>query len=67
MITRQYYSGCKWCNANGFVSTKDLGMNTTPLTEICPICNGSGVMLVTELIPVNEYSEPDHELLRTGT
>jgi DnaJ-class molecular chaperone len=65
MVTRQYLDGCKWCGATGFV--KSYFITTTNITERCPVCNGSGVVMVTELIPVNEFSEPDHELLKTST
>lgn len=65
MITRQYLDGCKWCEAKGYVESQFA--TTTNVTEICPVCNGSGTILVTESISVNEYGEFDHELLKTGT
>jgi hypothetical protein len=65
MITRQYLSGCKWCEATGYV--KSYFITTTNVTELCPVCLGAKVVMVTETIPVNEHSEVDHELLKTST
>jgi DnaJ-class molecular chaperone len=67
MITRQYLSGCKWCGAKGIVNDSIHRDYTAPLTMPCPVCHGSGTILVTESIPVNEFSEPDHNLLKTST
>jgi hypothetical protein len=41
------------------VSTKDYGMGTTPLTETCPVCNGSRAVIVTETIE-DDYNYNGH-------
>lgn len=46
--TKIYLSGCVWCNATGFVPTNDYGMNTTPQTEMCPVCQGKKVIQIIE-------------------
>jgi len=56
---RTYLSGCTWCSATGFVSTKNYGMNTTLLTETCPVCNGSRTVIVTETTEDKEILEHD--------
>ena len=55
--TRTYLSGCTWCNATGFVLTENFGMGTTPLTKICPVCNGAKTIIVTETTEDDEYSK----------
>ena len=47
--TRTYLQGCTWCNASGFVPSNNFGMNTTPLTNTCPVCNGVKTIVVTEV------------------
>lgn len=47
--TRTYQDGCKHCNATGFVRNEHFGMNKTPMTDTCPVCNGSKVIIVTEV------------------
>ena len=47
--TRTYLQGCTWCNASGLVPSNNFGMNTTPLTDTCPVCNGAKTIVVTEV------------------
>ena len=60
--TRQYQSGCTWCNASGWVPSKDFGMNTTPLTIPCPVCNGAKTIIITETIENSLTMEQFKEL-----
>ena len=46
--TRQYVSGCTWCNATGFVKIHNPGFMSSALTGICPICEGAKAIMVTE-------------------
>jgi len=48
-LIRTYLLGCTWCNASGFVPAKNFGM-TTPLVEPCPVCQGSKIITVTEVL-----------------
>jgi len=48
-MKRTYSTGCKWCNATGFVSTwyhptNALQSSTSTLTNVCPVCKGSGTI-----------------------
>ena len=46
-VTRTYLSGCTWCGATGFV--KELYFTTTGgWLQVCPVCNGSKTIIVTE-------------------
>jgi len=48
-ITRTYLSGCVWCNATGYCKTNNPHPEvTTVLTTVCPVCNGSKTIVVTE-------------------
>ena len=47
---RTYLSGCTWCDGIGFVTNKYYVDYTTPLTHICPVCNGNKTIIVTEII-----------------
>jgi DnaJ-class molecular chaperone len=57
MITRTYLSGCEWCNATGIVRTVNLPHQTvsSSLTEVCPVCNGTKVITITETDPDINY------------
>ena len=47
--TTTYPKGCDWCGATGYVSNRNPHPEvTTALTSPCPVCNGSGVVIVTE-------------------
>ena len=46
-VTRTYLSGCTWCNATGIVSNPTIGLSTN-ITIVCPVCNGSKTIVVTE-------------------
>ena len=52
MITRTYNKGCEWCGATGYVQQwySPWSATTTTLTNVCPVCNGSGVVNVTEQV-----------------
>ena len=54
-ITRTYQKGCDWCNATGHVTNPNpnWGITGTELTIICPVCNGSKTVIVTEIIEDN--------------
>lgn len=57
-ITRAYLMGCTWCNAIGFVkNTNPHPEVTTPLTEICPVCNGNRTIPVTETFETENNPE----------
>ena len=49
-VTRTYLSGCTWCNATGTVQNPTFDPNITgnEWVIICPVCNGSKVITVTE-------------------
>lgn len=52
-MKRTYFKGCEWCNATGFTQHYYNPMNTpsgstSALTNTCPVCNGTGTVLVTE-------------------
>jgi DnaJ-class molecular chaperone len=51
--TKTYPSLCTTCQGSGFVISKSLSTSST--TEICPVCNGTKVMTVTE-ITEGEYT-----------
>jgi|WetSurMetagenome_2_1015567.scaffolds.fasta_scaffold00157_3 hypothetical protein len=50
---RTYLTGCTWCNATGFVYSSNYGMGTTPLTVVCPVCQGAKIIMITETIESN--------------
>lgn len=54
---KQYLKGCDWCGATGFVAIPNPGFMTSALTGICPVCNGSKVVLVTETTEQEETVE----------
>lgn len=52
-MKRTYFKGCDRCNATGFVGNFHVVPETTDggvtnLTKTCPVCDGSGKILVTE-------------------
>ena len=49
MITRTYDKGCEWCGATGKIPAR-YPMATTVLEDPCPVCNGTGVVNVTEQV-----------------
>jgi len=49
-IIRTYLDGCKWCGATGFVQPVFDIYHTSSGSSICPVCNGSKIVLVTETI-----------------
>jgi len=44
MKTRTFLKGCEWCNATGSIAAS----NSTSTRMTCPVCNGTGTVLVTE-------------------
>jgi hypothetical protein len=56
--TRTYLQECTWCNATGFVKIPNPGFMTSALTGICPVCQGTKVITVTETI--EDEPEPTH-------
>ena len=50
--TKTYSKGCQWCTATGVVANPAFDPNITgnEWTIICPVCNGSKVITVTEVI-----------------
>ena len=60
-MKRTYLKGCDWCNATGYTQMYfppyNTPVSTTTLTNVCPVCKGSGTVLVTEEI---EDEDPSH-------
>jgi len=57
-MKRTYPKGCDWCNATGYVHPYyGQGNSTTPLTNVCPVCGGTGVVTVTEIIEEDAKQE----------
>jgi len=54
--TRQYLSGCTWCDATGLVPNQvTRGSSVTaPLTVVCPVCNGAKTIIITETIETQD-------------
>ena len=50
--TRQYLSGCTWCKAEGYVMEPHPQI-TGDFHKVCPVCNSSKVITVTEIIETN--------------
>jgi len=46
MITRTYQTGCNNCDGRGYIFQQF--PKSTAASEPCKVCNGSGVMTVTE-------------------
>ena len=51
-IYKFQYLVCYWCNASGEVPGKLI--TTTSVMEVCPVCNGTGLIEVIE-----ELEEPE--------
>ena len=66
--TRIYLKGCDWCNASGLVPSNNWGMNTTPLTDTCPVCNGAKTIVVTEVTEsdASQRSELTDKMIEKG-
>ena len=48
--TRTYLKGCDWCNAKGVIpNTNPAFCGNTSFTELCPVCNGTKTVTVTEV------------------
>ena len=45
-VKRTYLQGCTWCNATG--QKIPMQYTGTGFSSICPVCNGSKTVLVTE-------------------
>lgn len=53
--TKTYLSGCTWCNATGQVfNPKPIQYTGDPPIINCPVCDGAGIITVTEVI---EYED----------
>ena len=50
MKEKKYNKGCEWCGGTGYVSISynPSMSSTSPLTNVCPVCNGSGKIEVIE-------------------
>lgn len=53
--TRTYVKGCDWCQATGFVLSRNID-TTSSLTEICPVCQGAKIIPVVETIEDTEVN-----------
>lgn len=53
--TKTYLSGCKWCNGNGYVQPVQGQITSTSWSNVCPVCNGSKVITVTEYINNKQF------------
>ena len=52
-MKRTYLKGCEWCGATGFAPQwynpqNAKNISTTSITKTCPVCKGTGTILVTE-------------------
>jgi hypothetical protein len=54
--TRTYLTGCTWCNATGV--KYPMTNNGAGFTNVCPVCNGAGIITVTE---VTEFESSEKE------
>jgi hypothetical protein len=61
-ITRTYLSGCTWCNASGFVNNPMQGA-VTMATVPCPVCNGSKIVLITEVTEIDDNQNNPFSML----
>jgi len=49
---------CRTCGGTGFIEMwPSSGMATAPITEVCPVCNGSKKQTITETTPVVVHNE----------
>jgi hypothetical protein len=48
VMVRTYLKGCEWCGATGKVPVRHPWGTAAPLEETCPVCNGTGTVVVTE-------------------
>ena len=50
---KTYQVLCGTCNGTGFIMLANFSNTTesTPTTDICPVCNGSRVQTITETDP----------------
>jgi DnaJ-class molecular chaperone len=55
-ITKTYLTGCNWCGGIG--QKFPMQHDGTTFSSICPVCNGTKVILVTE---TTEYDKPAKE------
>ena len=53
-ITRTYPKLCDACNGDGWIPTTGTSSDTT---KQCPVCKGTGIITVTEIIGKNENKE----------
>jgi len=47
-MKRTYPKACEWCNATGSTYPYYPVASTGILTNVCPVCKGTGVVIVTE-------------------
>ena len=52
--TKQYLTGCTWCNATGRVLAT--GGVTISTFDTCPVCQGAKIVMVTEVTEGNEIA-----------
>ena len=65
--TRTYYDGCRYCGATGKVPFYGNPNITGDVTNICPVCNGSKVILITETMDTIEgQHENPYDLNKFG-
>jgi len=48
---------CRTCGGTGFINLSQAETSGTPLTEVCPVCNGSKKQTITETTPVVVHNE----------
>ena len=62
--TRTYLSGCIWCNATG--QKFPMQHNGTDFSSLCPVCNGSKTVIVTETfddgLDIDKFKELNQEV-----
>ena len=49
-MKRTYLKGCEWCGSVGYTQYRltDPQKSTSAITNVCPVCQGSGNVVVTE-------------------
>jgi DnaJ-class molecular chaperone len=61
-ITRTYPKACEHCGGTGAVSS---WMDSMSTVSMCPVCNGTGVVTVTETETVEDDLTTNNEILLT--
>lgn len=58
--TKTYLSGCTWCKGIGVILKPTPG-TTTSMTDVCPVCNGSKVITITEVTEIDTRESQEYE------